>query len=211
MFDDNINAVIVDFSANTNLSLMTEKFSTILKNVTQLLEDKLPAYLTYHDVKHTLYVVEKAEHIARKEGITRNDLELVKVAALYHDLGFINSHLNHEKEGCEIARQQLVGYGYSKTEIELVCGMIMATQIPQNPKIKLEEIVADADLEYLATNRYHEVSELLYKELQYFNAQLSRKEWIDIQVNFMKKHTYHTAYCKRYKSSMKIKNLNSLE
>ena len=36
-----------------------------------------------------------------------------------------------------------------KKDIEIICGIIMATKIPQRPKNYLEEIICDADLNYL--------------------------------------------------------------
>lgn len=190
---------------------MKTNFNTILKDVIKLLNEHLPTYLTYHNVRHTLYVVDKAEYIAKKEEVSGHDLLLVKIAALYHDVGFITSHINHEEEGCKIAKPQLRDYGFTDEDITKVCGMIMATKIPQNPQNLLEQIVADADLEYIATNRFQPVSELLYEELDYIRKGLSRQEWKRIQIEFLTNHTYHTNYCKRYKSFRKKRNLEALK
>lgn len=190
---------------------MKTKFNVILKDVTQLLNNKLPKHLTYHSTEHTLYVLEKAIYIAEKEKVSKTDLELIKIAALYHDIGFIQSHENHEKVGREIAKKQLKSYGYSNEDINSICGMIMATEIPQKPKTHLEAILADADLEYLATKHFEPVSELLYKELKYFNKDLTRAEWNQIQIDFISNHRYHTTYCKRYKSFRKWNNLKTLK
>lgn len=190
---------------------MKTPFHNILKEVTLLLNEKLPEYLTYHNTAHTLYVLDKAIHIAEKEGVNKKDLQLVKIAALYHDIGFIKSHTEHEEEGCKIASKQLKAYGYSKEDIDKVCGMIMATKIPQKPKTPLENIIADADLEYFGTNRFRPVSELLFKELRHYNPSLSEKEWNKIQIEFLEKHNYHTKYCNRYKDFRKQRNLGYLK
>jgi len=44
--------------------------------------------------------------------------------------------------------------------------MIMATKIPQSPKNLLEQIICDADLDYLGRERYEENSLLLLQELR---------------------------------------------
>jgi uncharacterized protein len=190
---------------------MKTDFNTILKDVIQLLNDSIPKYLTYHNTAHTLYVLEKAVHIAEKEKVSKTDLKLIKLAVLYHDIGFITSHIEHEKESCKIARKQLKDYGYSKEDIEIICGIIMATKIPQKPDNLLEQIVADADLEYLATKHFEPIGELLYKELKHFNSDLSKTQWLYIQIDFLSKHVYHTLYCRRYKSFRKLKNLKRLK
>ena len=190
---------------------MKKSVDIICKDVVHFLNENLPKHFTYHNTEHTLYVYEKVMHIANKEKVKSKDRALLKIAALYHDIGFTKSHLEHEKIGCEIAKKQLKNYGYSKEEIDTICGMIMATKIPQSPKNLLEQILADADLEYLATSKYLKNSIALYKELLHFNPDLSEDEWINIQIKFIKNHTYHTSYCKRYKTFRKNKNLAFLE
>lgn len=190
---------------------MKTSFETVLKEVTSFLNENLPKYLTYHNTVHTLYVLDRAIHIAKMEKVSGKELQLIKIAALYHDIGFTVSHIEHEMESCKIARNQLQDYQYSKTDIEIICGMIMATKIPQNPQNHLEQILADADLEYLATNRFQPVSELLYKELKHFKNDLTREQWIQLQIEFISNHQYHTKYCKHYKSFRKRHNLKTLK
>jgi len=86
---------------------MAEKFDTIFNYVTALLAKELPKYLTYHNLNHTLYVIDKAEYIALKEKVPQKDVLLIKIAALYHDVGFIKTRDGHELESCRIARKQL--------------------------------------------------------------------------------------------------------
>ncbi|NNE28713.1 MAG: HD domain-containing protein [Saprospiraceae bacterium] len=175
-----------------------------------ILREKLPEHLKYHCPEHTEYVLQRAEYIAGKEGLTKKDTYLVKVAALYHDIGFIKGPKEHEKRSCKLARPALRKFNFSDSEIKKICGMIMATRIPQKPKTHLEEVLADADLEYLATNQFFPIGEDLYKELKHFNPKLTRRKWNRIQRDFMENHHYHTSYCKRYKTFRKIRNLEHL-
>ena len=71
---------------------------------------------------------------------------LLKVAVLYHDLGFTRVYKNHEEVGIEIAQAGITRVRFYRKEIDIIAGMIMATKIPQNPKTQLERIIADADL-----------------------------------------------------------------
>ncbi len=190
---------------------MQEHFINIKKHIHSVLSSKLPEYLTYHSVEHTKYVLEKVIYIASKEGVKGHDLFLLKIAALYHDVGFIKTHIDHENIGCDIARTELPKFGISKDDIEVICGMIMATKIPQQPKTNLEAILADADLEYLGTKHFKTVSELLFQELKHYNPKLTRNEWNAIQMNFIKNHNYHTKFCKHYKSFRKLKHLKELQ
>lgn len=175
------------------------------------LEKNLPAYLTYHDFNHTKLVLEKAILIGRMENISEDELLLLKIAAIYHDTGYKISHENHEAESCKIVKNELPELGFSKSEIEQICGMIMATKIPQRPNSLLEEILADADLEYLGTDDFESISQKLYLELKHFRPELTLQQWYNIQISFFTKHHYHTEYCRKNRESFKLKNLARIQ
>ena len=61
------------------------------------LETGLPTYLTYHNFHHTKAVIAAAEHLAKKENITGDDLILLKTAALFHDIGFLQHHQDPQR------------------------------------------------------------------------------------------------------------------
>lgn len=174
------------------------------------LKSKLAAHLTYHCWEHTAHVVEKVAYIGAKEQCSDYEIVLMKTAALFHDAGYINSNENHEDESIKLAREILPKYGYSEEEISQISGMIAATKIPQQPKNKLESIVADADLEYLGSEHFIEIGTRLYQEFKHFTPELNMEIWNDIQINFLQTHQYHTDYCKKFKAKAKEINLQLL-
>ncbi|WP_373056499.1 HD domain-containing protein [Zunongwangia sp. H14] len=186
-------------------------FHQIYARVTSNLEKNLPSWLHYHCADHTRHVLEQTIFIADKENVKEEDLFLLKLAALYHDTGFMKSRENHEEISCGIAHEELTRDGLKKEEVDKVCKMILATKIPQKPRTKLENIIADADLEYLGTARFDEISNRLYKELLHYRPTLSREEWNEIQINFISKHRYHTNYCRQHREPMKLANLEKLK
>lgn len=157
------------------------------------LKEELSPELTYHGIHHTLEVLEMVEEIALFEGgISDYDLELLKIAALYHDSGFTEGMDNHEMRGVDICNRHLPEFGYEEKEIELISGMIMATKIPQSPKNNLERIICDADLDYLGREDFYSIGNTLYEELRSFGVIKTKNEWNKIQVSFLTKHAYHT-------------------
>lgn len=187
------------------------QFQELYNEAVDMLSENLPNYLTYHCLEHTLYVLDRAIYIGKKEDVSEKDMQLLKIAALYHDMGFINTNIEHEQEGCEIARATLKKYPLSVSELNSICGMIKATKIPQNPQNHLESILADADLEYLGTKHFQEGSDRLFTELKHFNPALTTKQWSSIQKEFLTNHQYHTDFCKRYKKHRKNKNMEMLD
>ena len=129
---------------------------------------------------------------------------------MWHDVGYINIYTGHEEESCRLARQYLPQYGYMDDEIEKICGMIMATKIPQLPKTKLEEIIADADMEYLGTGNAARWANDLFKELTTLNPDLTKEKWNIVEIEFLKSHHFFTPFCKENRQPAKMAYLNKL-
>lgn len=167
---------------------------------------KLPEHLTYHNLDHTAYVLDQVVFLAKESHVSEEDLHLLKLAALFHDTGFIDNPKNHEEKGCKIAEKYLANE-YSSDELKKIYGMIMATKIPQSPSNHLENILADADLEYLGTDQFEKIGETLFEELKHFNPDFTVQAWDELQLVFMEKHHYHTEYCRIHREPKKQENL----
>jgi predicted metal-dependent HD superfamily phosphohydrolase len=148
-----------------------------------------------------------AESIAKEEGVTDSDLKLLLVAAIYHDAGYLIQNKDHEQLSCEIAKQYLPQFQYTEEDINTICGIIMATKIPQCPKSHLDEIICDADLNYLGRTDFFSIQEKLYKEMLAFGYIKNMEEWNKIQVDFMQKHHYFTQTAIKHNYHQKEKNL----
>lgn len=178
--------------------------------VINLLKTNIPSSYYYHNYEHTLYVIEKVTEIGIHENCRAKELELLNVAALWHDTGYIHTYKGHEEESCFLARQFLPGYDYSSAEIDRICGMILATKIPQTPQNKLEEIIADADLEYLGTSDAAMLAHNLFRELNAIDPSLTAAAWKRIEVDFLTSHKYFTDYCKANTEHLKHAYLQGL-
>jgi len=168
--------------------------------------------LSYHSLEHILDVYEAAKQLARLEGISdETDLQLLLTAALFHDSGFLIDRKDHEILSCQIAKKHLPDFDYSPFQVEKVCGMILATKIPSSPKNHLEEILCDADLDYLGREDFEEISARLYLELTKQNLVLSQDEWNKIQIQFLEKHQYYTKTAQSLRESGKQRHLEELK
>jgi uncharacterized protein len=162
--------------------------------VLDLLRRGLSPTLLYHGLHHTLDVVEQAASLAVAEGITDpDDLTLLRTAAFYHDAGFLTTYQDHEAAGCDLVREVLPDMDYSPSEVELICRMIMATQVPQNPDdLHLAQILCDADLDYLGRPDFWTISNTLRQEWQARDMLRDEQHWYQIQVSFLSAHHYWT-------------------
>jgi uncharacterized membrane-anchored protein YitT (DUF2179 family)/predicted metal-dependent HD superfamily phosphohydrolase len=171
------------------------------------LESDLPQHLQYHDVEHTRSVIEITEVIAGAEGVDEEDLLLLRTAALFHDSGFLKRYSDHEEASCVIAADTLPKFGYTDEQIKKVNRLIMVTRLPQQPNDKLEQIICDADLHYLGTDRYFETAECLYHEFKNHGLVKNRREWKKMQVQFLGSHHYFTQTAIRAYATKKGENL----
>jgi len=171
--------------------------------VISLLKDNLSEFYYYHNYKHTLYVTEIVSMIGRHEGCSGEELDLLNAAALWHDTGYTVTYKNHEEESCRLAQKYLPQFGYTAQNVVTICGLIMATKIPQIPKNKLEEILADADLEYLGTADYKSKADDLFWEIKYVDPSLTEEKWKQIQISFLQKHRYFTRFCQLHRENVK--------
>lgn len=174
------------------------------------LKNELSPKLIYHSYFHTLDVMNAAMQIAESENVSEEDISLLRVAIAYHDSGFIEVYNGHESKGCEYAKMDLPNLGFSQHQIEKICGMIMATKIPNKTNNKLEEIIADADLDYLGRFDYIPISEKLFKELQLNSLIKNLELWNKVQLEFLTKHQYLTSFSIANRERTKQNNLKAI-
>jgi len=174
------------------------------------LGEELSPLLTYHGVHHTVSVLNICNKYVRRMKILPHDAYLLRTAALMHDTGFMWTFEEHEERSIKYANEILPGWGYSKKEIEIIAGMIRATKIPQKPNTVLEDIIGDADLDYLGTDKFYPVGERLYHELLAHNKISNHEDWDRIQVKFLQNHKYHTAFAVKHREPVKQKYLKQI-
>jgi predicted metal-dependent HD superfamily phosphohydrolase len=173
--------------------------------------DGLSDRLSYHKKQHTLDVLKAVEEIAENEQVNDESKHLLQIAALMHDAGFLEKYQGHEEKGCEYAQNWLPQFGYSHEQIERVVGMIRATKIPHEPKNKEEQIICDADLDYLGTDAYDKISETLFKEWKCYGFVNSSRDWLEKQIGFLKLHRYFSDFSTRERVAKKKSTLKQLE
>jgi uncharacterized protein len=187
-----------------------EHFMEIKALVLKKLEG-LSRHLTYHDINHTLDVVRQSERIAREEKVSdEREIYLLKVAALFHDSGFLHTYKQHEEKSCEIFLESSRSYDFSTEEKDLITDLIMVTKIPQQPKSLLQSIICDADLDYLGREDFFSIGENLRKEFLHYDIVTSNEEWEKLQQNFLKNHQYHTESSRRDREPFKQANFRQL-
>lgn len=206
---ENLEGIIPNSDFRTLLQLI--RLGDLEDFVLDKLEKGLPKNLYYHNLKHTVDVYTQVELIGRSENVSKEELLLLRTAALFHDAGHLIDYDTHEEMGVKLAREILPEYHYSDKQIEKIGELIMCTQMPPSPKNLLEEIMCDADLDYLGRPDFIPVSNMLYRELHEHGKVGTLREWNQLQIKFIDKHSYFTNTARRLRNVNKQSQLEKLK
>ncbi|UNZ00124.1 DUF5706 domain-containing protein [Zhouia spongiae] len=172
----------------------------------------LPHGYLYHNYNHTQRVVKHVHELIEANAITPENAEILELAAWFHDIGYIKTRKEHEKEGALIAEDFLKRQDYPEEKIQTVKNCILATAFNAVPETALEKILADADFSHFASANYDEISDLLREELRLLNLkEYSDEEWLEENIKmFNEHHKFHTNYAIEMWQPQKNKNLLKL-
>lgn len=188
------------------------RFESLQEQVCGMFDAELPKTYFYHSIKHTLDVVIQTEMIAIAEGIDDESLYVLKTAALLHDVGFIQAYDNHEFSSVEIAKNILQKEGYSQSQIDDVCRLILSTKLGSEPKDLLEKVLCDANFDYLGRDDFSCVSKNLYKELlELRKIKKNEYEWNVGQLKFLQGHRFYTDYSRSKRNPTKVKHIQDIQ
>lgn len=176
------------------------------------LKKELKPTLYYHNYQHTIDVCEATENLAIMEGVDAESKLVLVTAALYHDTGFFWQYDHNEPLACEFARETLPRFEYTPSQIEEICQLIMATQMPHHPRNLLERIICDADLDYLGRSDFFITALRLHREWsENSNKKIPFKDWYLKQFDFVQHHAYFTASANKLRNERKSENLLQIQ
>ena len=168
--------------------------------------------LTYHDLKHTQSVVTSTTKIADHYQLSDEDFFTVITAAWFHDAGYLTNKKDHEAKSIELADNFLKELKVDGALIEKVEGCIRATKIPQKPLNRLEEILCDADLFHLGTDKFEDKTKQLRKEIEAVkHLEINKQQWRQKNIELLGSHRYFTDFAQLLLNGQQEKNLQQLK
>lgn len=188
------------------MSSLIEKTDTF---VSALLEKQLPSTCIYHNYVHAKRVYKSTKEIAEHSQLNVADMEAILVAALLHDIGYIEGRENHEETSIKLATPFLEKEGVSSETIDKITQAIRATKMDATPETLLDKILRDADASHFAKDYFEEASEYLRQELRIQEiADYSLEDWRKCNIEmFTTQHHYYTPYAIEHWKPIKDTNL----
>ncbi|MTI21737.1 HD domain-containing protein [Fulvivirga sp. RKSG066] len=176
--------------------------------VTELFKEQLPDNLLYHNLSHTNEVAEISQELGEISELADKDMEVLQLAAWFHDTGYIKKYNGHEAESIKYAKEFLEGKSYDKEGIDEVERLIKSTIRGHEPKDLVEEILNDADMAHLGRKRFFRKGELLRVELEnYLDESYSELDWEKKQYQFLIDNQFITQAAKEEYGKRRVKNI----
>ena len=187
---------------------MSQLVDDSLDFVTGLFASSLPSTCLYHNLTHTKRVLKSTKEIIVNSNLNDEEIEVLELAAILHDTGYIKGSADHEIVSVEIATKFLQEHAAHESVIEQVTSCILATKLDAEPKTTLEKIIRDADASHFAKYYFQEASELLRLELKLQDIKdYSRKDWLEGNIKMLTtQHKYYSDYAIEHWNPKKEEN-----
>jgi predicted metal-dependent HD superfamily phosphohydrolase len=191
---------------------MTDLLKRASEYASGIIAEKLPKGMVYHNIEHTKEVVDTVEEIGKNSGLSETEMEMLLLAAWFHDTGIAEVYNNHEEKSARIAKEFLVNNNYPTDKAEKVSDLILVTKIPQNPQNILDEVICDADISHIGKKGFNTRSQLLRAEWEILqNKKVSDLEWLKNNLEFIAKNKFHTKYARENFNAQRNRNLEKLQ
>lgn len=180
-------------------------------HVTELLKNHLSSDYRYHDLAHTLSVRDASVELGRRYRMSEEELEILELAALFHDTGFVKTYDNHEDESKLFVEVFLKKENFPAKKINKIKELIEATRVGVEPEGLLGRSIKDADFNTFNSS-YAAKSEALRHEWELFKGvKMSDEEWERNNFDFWSDHKFFTGEAKAMFGKQKRKFIKSIK
>jgi HD superfamily phosphodiesterase len=179
--------------------------------VSHFLKENLPSEFTYHNFIHAREVFEAVTELGKNSGLSDEELEIIQIAAWFHDTGFIKDYQDHENKSIEIAKEFLENIRYPDKKINRITEIIVMTDMANIPISLSDKIIRDADILYIGKEDFYYKCLALKSELEIIDhKKLTESEWLNFNLDFINGTVFFTDYAKSKYEPGRQKNISRL-
>lgn len=166
----------------------------------------------YHSYNHAIEVMYRSIYLWKKEWLDDEELEILWLAWLFHDTGFVIQYDKNEPIWAKIAENYLKSILYPSKKIKIIERLILATDPDYKTPIDLyEKIIRDADMDNLGRNDFIDRANSLKKELEVIkNIKIKDPDWNHWLIDLLKEHQYKAFTQKAERDEKKYENLKQM-
>lgn len=179
-------------------------------SIFERLRRDLPSSLLYHSCSHSEDVFVEAIRFAVIGGVGAREVELVALAAAFHDAGFLTQRAENEPIAAELAHSEMhKSSSYDSAECALVRQMILDTALISTPQglkqhasTSLSGYLLDADLSNLGRLDFFDKGELQLRETTSDQASFWERT-----LSLIEGHTWKTPAARAMRTTMQCRNI----
>ncbi len=166
----------------------------------------------YHSYDHALEVMNRAIYLSKQEWLSKEDVEMMWLAGIFHDSWFIIQYDKNEPIWAKIARNYLKSVLYPEERIQKIEQIILATDPDYTtPKDIYEEIIKDSDMDNLWRDDFIEKNNNIKKELEIIKKiKIKDPDWRHASVQLLKEYKYKTNSQRYERDHKKVENLKKM-
>jgi len=192
--------------------------------VTNIITEEYSEKLVFHDIEHTHRVVSGVKTISAVEGVTKEDREIVLIAAWFNSLGLRKLETWNKMNGplsflqqcslCSLdeAKYFLSDVEYPQDKIDRVLAVMSDASPGHTPSSDLGRILADAVTIEWASKKAKKRLHARYQEFLLLDLiDDSKKGYFEAILDYLRSHTYYTNYGKSILTPKKLSLINKIE
>jgi len=139
-------------------------------------------------------------------------MEIVTLAAWFHDTGYTMTADGYEDKSVELATKFLKERGYPDDKIAQVAGCINATKPSGSAQNPMEEIMSDAAMINVGKKKFFKKADLMRAELELrLGKPMAELEWLNRNIEYISKKNFRTKYAQMEYARQRTKNLIELQ
>lgn len=182
---------------NPGASFVSNILSAASQQVLNTSNQQYDTRFLYHSYERTVGIVTMAEEIAAESSISDTSLEIVLLAAWFHETGYFVDVTEAIPKSMDSARDFLSKEGYPKDKLQKVLACINATGDTVNPITIEEQILNDSIAAYTCGENFELHRPLLRLEWELMqNRHLTSFEWQQLQMQTLLQARFYTPYGK---------------
>lgn len=166
----------------------------LVEHILSRLERELRAEFSYHNLQHTLRVMGRAFELAADERLSGEALELLMLAAAFHDSGFLVAADRHEQHSVAVFSEaaarvdELTADDRAVVSQMILDTMILPGQPCQQSHHPLSKLLLDADMAGFGSTKFLDDMRMLFQEQGLESWKLFSLATHDL----MLRHQWHT-------------------
>lgn len=184
----------------------------IIELILKELASRLSPKLSFHNLEHTQDVLTEVEVFSGHDHVPAHSIELLQIAAAFHDSGYLTQFEDNEPIGAEIAMTYMQRANiYTNEQIRLVKKMILDTSIMptgalQKATTPISGYLLDADVSNFGRKDFFDRSLLIMQE----RGETDEIAFWKSTAKLLERHSWFTSAAKALRESQKQINLRLL-